>query len=74
MNGGCDGTKYVCTFKGNTLVDIAPAPATITDGLGYPLYRRKHMKAHEAPMKVVTRFVTECRSGKQKTESPPSER
>ena len=37
--------KYVCKFKGNTLVEITPVPATITDGLGYPLYRREYMKA-----------------------------
>ena len=53
------GEKYVCKFKGNTLVDIAPGPATITDGLGYPLYRREQMKAHEAHMKTVKRFVME---------------
>jgi hypothetical protein len=45
------------TFRGNTLVEIAPDPATITDGLGYPLYWREHTKAHKAPMKTVTRFV-----------------
>jgi hypothetical protein len=56
--------KYVCKFKGNTLVEITPVAATITDGLGYPLYRREHMKAHEAPTKTVKRFVMECRSGK----------
>jgi hypothetical protein len=55
--------KYVCRFKGNTLVEIAPDPVSITDGLGYPLYRREYMKTHEAPMKTVQRFVMESRSG-----------
>jgi hypothetical protein len=52
--------KYICKFKGNTLVEISPDPATITDGPGYPLYRREFMKAPEAPMKTVQRFVLEC--------------
>ena len=49
--------KYICKFKGNTVVEITALPATITDGLGYPLYRREYMRAHEAPMKTVRRFV-----------------
>ncbi len=49
----------VCKFRGNTLVEIRPEPARITEGLGYPLYLREHMKARVAPMKTVTRFVME---------------
>ena len=51
--------KYICHFKGNTLVEITPVPATITDGLGYPLYQREYMKANKAPTRTVKRFVAE---------------
>ncbi len=51
--------KYICHFKGNTLVEIIPVTATITDGIGYPLYRREYLKAREAPMRTVKRFVME---------------
>jgi hypothetical protein len=51
--------KYICKFRGNTLVEIVPLPATSSAGPGYPLYRREHMKAHEAPMRTVKRFVME---------------
>jgi len=40
-------------------------PATITDGPGYPLYRREYMKAREAPMKTVKRFVMEPPAGQE---------
>ena len=60
---GANEEKYVCKFKGNTLVEITPDPAAIADGLGYPLYRRESMKAYGAPMGMVNRFVMECRSG-----------
>ena len=63
---------YTCHFRGNTMVDISPRPEEFNwakissdDGtftvlnkeMGYPLYRREHMKASQAPMKKVTRYV-----------------
>jgi len=49
-------------FRGSTLVDIAPRDTSPT---GYPLYLRDHLRASpsaplrasQAPMKGVTRFV-----------------
>jgi hypothetical protein len=46
-------TRYVCKFRGNTLVDISPRPG----GIGYPLYERDGMKGTTAPMKSVERYV-----------------
>jgi len=45
---------YTCTFRGSTLVDIAPRDTSPTK---YLLYLRDHMRASKAPMKEVTRFV-----------------
>ena len=63
-------TTYTCEFRGNTLVDISPRgerPSRIQDGsddgstfpvnVGYPIYRRDHMKTDRAPMKTVERYV-----------------
>ncbi len=46
---------YACTFKGNTLVDIAPRDTNLA---GYPIYLRDNYKTGtQAPMKKVTRHV-----------------
>ena len=47
---------YTCTFRGSTLIDISPRDTAPTS---YPLYQRQHMRAAEAPMKEVQRFVPE---------------
>jgi hypothetical protein len=44
---------FTCTFRGNTLIDIAPRDA----GPGYPLYEREPLKATKAPMRTVERYV-----------------
>ena len=46
--------NYTFTFKGNTVVDVSPREHTG----GYPLYVRDNMKANNAPMKKVTRYVS----------------
>ncbi len=46
-------TKYVCRFRGNTLVDISPRAG----GIGYPLYQRDEMKQTKAPMRSVIRYI-----------------
>ena len=66
---------YTCRFKGNTLIDISPRPEEFNwariasdDGawtelnkdMGYPMYQRDHMKASEAPMTKVTRYIHQC--------------
>jgi DUF1680 family protein len=48
-----DGTTYAVTFRGNTVVDIAPRP----EGAPYPIYERAQMRRGQAPMKRATRFV-----------------
>jgi len=45
---------YTLTFRGSTLVDIAPRTHSPRD---YPLYLRAEMRKDVAPMKAVTRFV-----------------
>jgi len=47
---------YACTFRGSTLVDVSPRDTSPTS---YPLYLRDHLRADQAPMKEVTRFVPE---------------
>lgn len=47
---------YTCTFRGSTLVDIAPRTVGPKD---YPLYRRQHLRRDTAPMKPVERYVPE---------------
>jgi len=49
--------RYVCRFRGNTLVEIRPIPNRVSEGLGYPLYQRAGWRTQQAPMKPVTRFV-----------------
>ena len=49
-------TKYKCTFRGSTLVDISPRD---NDPTTYPFYLRDHMRQDAVPMKSVTRFVPE---------------
>ncbi len=44
---------YRLTLKGNTVVDIDP------EGTIYPLYQRDHYRAGQAPLKQVTRFVSD---------------
>lgn len=46
-------TRYVCHFRGNTLVDISPR----AEGAGYPLYERDEMKRTHAPMRRVIRYL-----------------
>ena len=63
---------YTCHFKGNTMVDISPraeefnwtriasddgAWTELNKEMGYPMYQREHMKASEAPMRKVTRYI-----------------
>ncbi len=63
--------QYTCDFKGGTLVDIAPRgdkPVLVKMGSddggvfevrkGYPIYLRDHLKAENAPVKTVERFVS----------------
>ncbi len=52
-------TTYEIAFRGNTVVDISPR----NESLGvYSMYLRDHMKAAtEAPMKTVSRFVSDTR-------------
>jgi len=51
-----DECTYRCTFRGSTLVDISPRDDSPTS---YPLYLRDHLRAEQAPMKTVTRFVAD---------------
>ena len=51
--------KYICRFRGNTLVKITPVPGSITAGVGYPLYQRDEMLKTKAPLKKVQRFTFE---------------
>jgi len=46
--------QYACKFRGSTLVDISPRDESPTS---CPLYVRDHLRADEAPMKTVERFV-----------------
>ena len=50
-------TEYRCVFRGNTLVDISPR----SQGKGFPLYQRDHLRVDEAPMARVERFVSDKR-------------
>ncbi len=45
--------RYVCHFRGNTLMDISPRD----EGPGYPLYERGFMHGTNAPMKTVERYI-----------------
>ena len=45
--------RYVCRFRGSTLVDITPRDA----GPGYPLYQRDHLKSGKTPSTQVTRYL-----------------
>jgi len=47
-------TTYSCEFRGSTLMDISPRDTAPTS---VPLYQRGHLKASQAPMKEVARFV-----------------
>jgi hypothetical protein len=49
-------TKYTLTHRGSTIVDIRPRKSDLKM---YPLYERDFMKTTKAPMRKVTRFVTE---------------
>ena len=44
---------FTIRFRGNDVVDIAPRET----GLGYPLYRRDHLRGSRAPMRKVARVV-----------------
>jgi len=45
--------RYVCRFRGNTLMDISPRD----EGPGYALYQREAMQGTNAPMKSVERYI-----------------
>jgi hypothetical protein len=45
--------RYVCRFRGNTLMDISPRD----EGPGYALYQRNAMQVTNAPMKSVERYI-----------------
>jgi len=45
--------RYVCRFRGNTLMDISPRD----EGLGFPLYQRGELRRTNAPMKSVDRYL-----------------
>ena len=47
-------TRYICHFRGNNLLDIAPRD----QGPGYPLYLRDNLNGGKAPMRKVTRYVS----------------
>lgn len=47
--------RFTFSLKGNTVVDVSPRP----DGPGYPLYQRAHYQRTEAPMKQVSRYVSQ---------------
>ena len=44
------------TYRASTIVDIQPRDLSPHK---YPLYRRDHMKAQQAPLHKVNRFVTD---------------
>ena len=46
--------KYTISFRGSTVVDIAPRDQSAT---AYPLYIRDHMRGDRAPVRTKTRFV-----------------
>ena len=48
-------TRFTFTLRGNTVVDVTPREATEE----YKLYERDHMKGSTAPMRKVTRFVSD---------------
>lgn len=50
------GTKYTAELKGSTVVDLSPR---LPDPESYPIYRRDHFKKGVAPLKKVSRYVTE---------------
>jgi hypothetical protein len=45
---------FTIRFRGNDVMDILPRET----GSGYPLYRRRHLRAGPAPTRKVTRVVT----------------
>jgi hypothetical protein len=53
--GDKQNTTYAITFRGNTVVDIGPRDESPT---AYPMYQRDSMKAGQAPMKTVERYVS----------------
>jgi hypothetical protein len=44
--------RYVCRFRGNTLMDIFPR----NEGPDYALYQRDAMQGTNAPMKSIERY------------------
>jgi hypothetical protein len=52
-------TRYTLHLKGNTLVDISPRAT----GVGYPIYLREHYQSDRAPVKEVTRYVSDVNLG-----------
>ena len=50
------GERYDLTFKGNTLIAIAPRP---TDEKGYILYQREAYRSGAASLHKVRRFVAD---------------
>jgi hypothetical protein len=52
-NAAKEPLRYMCRFRGNTLIDISPRD----EGLGYPLYQREYLRGTNAPMKSIERYV-----------------
>ena len=51
-----DGKQYTVTFRGSTVVNIAPRDAGAHI---YPMYLRQQMDSDKAPMRTVRRFVAD---------------
>ena len=56
-SGTPDEQVYACAFRGGTLVDISPRDESPTS---YPLYLRDHMRKAVAPLREVTRYVSDA--------------
>jgi hypothetical protein len=59
--------EYVLEFKGNTCLKVdftnlkkfqIDSPHDPTEVTGYPVYRREHYRANQAPVKKIRRYVT----------------
>jgi hypothetical protein len=48
-------TTYRCTFRGNDLLDISPR----LEGASYPMYLGRPLEPGAAPLRSVTRYVTD---------------
>ena len=50
------GKEYTVSFRGSTVVDISPHPE---DSDKYAIYMREGLKASQAPMRQIRRFVAD---------------